>query len=251
MNVKTATHERQDFYSLKRFDDIAILKLGKNLLSHAIDQAIKNPLLDVFDRIAENDGIKVLVILNCPEQIGCEAYVCFCRRVIEAEADRRSIQRMCYVFDQLILKIAGLNKPVIHANCGEVISLFLNISLACDYRIVATHTNFRKPYFELETLPKGGGAFFLSKMLGTSQAKRLLMAAKDISAAEALELGIVDQVVPFDRLEKSAIQVASDWSQRPMSSMTGIKRLINYSMKDLKEYLNFESQELLKIVGTL
>jgi 2-(1,2-epoxy-1,2-dihydrophenyl)acetyl-CoA isomerase len=251
MRAETTSNERQDFYLLKQFDDIAILKLGNNFLFEAIDQAINNPLLDVFDHIAENDGIKGLVIMNCIEQIGSEEYIDFYRQVLDAEVDRISIQRMCNVFDQLILKIVRLNKPVIHADCGEVISLFLNMSLACDYRIIATHTTFRKPYFELETLPKGGGAFFLCKMLGYSQAKQFLMSEKDINALEALEMGIVDQVVPDDKLEETTIQVAHDWTRRSIRSTVGIKRLINYSMKDLKDYLSFESQELLRTIGTI
>jgi enoyl-CoA hydratase/carnithine racemase len=151
MRGETTSYERQDFYLLKRFDDVAVLKLGKNFLFEAIDRAIENPLLDIFDHIAGRDEIKVRVILNCSEQIGSEDYINFCRQVFDAEFDRRSIQRMCNVFDQLILKIIRLNKPVIHADCGEVISLFLSMSLACDYRIIATHTIFKKPYFELET----------------------------------------------------------------------------------------------------
>ena len=62
MKPETSSYERQDFYLLKRFDDIAMLKLGKNFLFESIDRAIENPLLDVFDHIAENDKIKVLVI---------------------------------------------------------------------------------------------------------------------------------------------------------------------------------------------
>ncbi|MGD8256616.1 MAG: enoyl-CoA hydratase/isomerase family protein [Desulfobacterales bacterium] len=147
------------------------------------------------------------MIENCLEQIGCEEYIAFCRQVLDVEVDRRSIQRMCNVFDQLILKIVRLNKPVIHADCGEVISLFLNMSLACDYRIIATHTIFQKPYFELETIPKGGGPFFLCKMLGYSQAKQLLMSGKNINALEALEIGIVDKVVPYNKLEETAIHI--------------------------------------------
>ena len=251
MKAHTMFYERQDFYSLKRIGDVAMLKLGKNFLFEAIEQAIRNPLLDVFDHIAANDAIKVLVIMNCSEQIGCAKYVDFCRQVLDAEADRISIQRMCNVFDQLILKIVGLNKPVIHADCGEVISLFLSMSLACDYRIIATRTIFRKPYFELETLPKGGCAFFLCKMLGYSQAKHFLMSEKDISALAALEMGIVDQAVPFNKLEETAIELAQDWTKRSICSLVGIKRLINYSMKDLRDYLSFESQELLKTAGTI
>lgn len=249
MSGKKTFYERQGFYSLEQFNDIATLKLGKNFLSNAIDMAIENPLLEVFDHIAENDEIKVLVIMNCIEQIGGEEFIDFYRQVCHAESDRRSIQRMCNVFDLLILKIVRLNKPVIYADCGEIISLFLSMGLACDYRIIATHTIFQKLYFELETLPKGGSAFFLCKMLGYSQAKQLLMSEKDINALEALENGMVDQVVPFEKLEETAIQVAQNFTKRSMRSLVGIKRLINYSMKDIQDFLDFESFELLRTIG--
>ena len=248
MKAETTPYNRQGFYLLKRFGDIAMLKLGKNFLFESIDRAIENPLLDVFDHIAENDKIKALVIMNCIEQIGSEEYTDFCRQVLESETDCRSLQIMCNVFDQLILKIAGLNKPVVHADCGEVISLFLSISLACDYRITATHTIFQKSYFELETLPKGGSPFFLTKMLGYHRAKELLMSDKGINALEAFEIGIVDQIVPYDKLEEAAIQKAQDFTRRSLRSLEGIKKLINYSMKDLQDYLSFESFELLNTI---
>ena len=248
MSVETF-YEKQGFYSLKQLDDFATLKLGKNFLSNTIDLATKNSLFDVFDHISDNNEIKVLVIMNCLDQIGCEDYIDFCRQVLNIEYDRRSIQRMCNIFDQLILKIVSLNKPIVYADCDEVIPLFLNMSLACDYRIVATDTIFQKPYFELETLPKGGSAFFLCKMLGYSKAKQLLMSEKDIDAFEALEMGIVDQVVPYRKLEKTAIQIAQDLTKRSIRSLEGIKRLINYTMKDIQDYLDFESFELLKTLG--
>ncbi|MGV7223380.1 MAG: hypothetical protein ACQ9MH_17855 [Nitrospinales bacterium] len=94
-------------------------------------------------KIAETDEVKVLVITNGPEKIGREKYIDFFRQVIANEFERKSIIRMCNVFDQLILKIVGLNKLVIHTDCGEVIPLFLNLSLACDYRIVALTRFFR------------------------------------------------------------------------------------------------------------
>jgi enoyl-CoA hydratase/carnithine racemase len=250
MKAESASYESQGFYLLKRIDDVAVLKLGKNFLANTIDLAVDNPMLEVFDHIAESDGIKVLVIMNCIEQIGGEEFIDFYRQICDAEVDRRSIQRMCNAFDQLILKIVRLNKPVIHADCGEVISLFLSMSLACDYRIIATHTIFQKSFFELEALPKGGGPFFLCKMLGYNQAKQLLMSEKDINAIEALEIGIVDQVVPFEKLEETAIQMARDFTKRSIRSLVGVKRLINYSMKDIQDYLEFESYELLRTIDT-
>jgi 2-(1,2-epoxy-1,2-dihydrophenyl)acetyl-CoA isomerase len=251
MKAEATSFELQDFYLLKQHGDVAVLKVGKNFLADTIDQAIENPLLDVFNYIAENDGIKALVVMNCIEQMGGEEFIDYYRQVCDAEVDHRSIQRMCNAFDQLILKIIRLNKPVVHADCGEVISLFLSMSLACDYRIIATHTIFPKPYFELEALPKGGGAFFLCKMLGYNRAKQLLMSEKKINALEALDVGIVDRVVPFRRLEETAIQAARDFTRRSLRSLVGVKRLINYNLKDIEDYLEFESYELLKTINTM
>lgn len=74
------------------------------------------------------------------------------------------------------------------------------------------------------------------------------MLEKDINALEALEIGIVDQIVPYDKLEETAIQRAQDLTKRSIRSLEGIKKLINYSMKDIQDYLNFESFELLKTI---
>jgi len=249
MKKETTLENKQGFYALTRYEDIAILRLGKDFLFESIDLSVSNRLLDVFERISQSREIEVLAIMNCPEKIGGKEYIDFCRQAISAQADHRAIHRVCNFFDQLILKIVGLNKLVIHADGGKIIPLFLNISLACDYRIVSTQTTFQKPYFELGMLPKGGSVFFLCNLLGYSKTKQLLMSEKEISAPEALEIGFVDQVVPDSKLEETAIQTAQDWTQRATRSLIGIKRLLNYSMKDLTDYLNFESDELLKTIG--
>ncbi len=196
MEVETTLEDKQGCYTLTSYEDIAILGLGKDFLLESIDLSVSKRLFDGFERLLQKSEIKVLVIINCPEKMGCEEYIHFCRQAINSEHDHQSIHRMCNIFDQLILKIIKLNKLVIHSDCGEVIPLFLNMSLACDYRIVSRDTTFQKPYFELEMLPKGGGPFFLCNLLEYSKTRQLLMSEKEISASEALEIGFVDQVVP-------------------------------------------------------
>jgi enoyl-CoA hydratase/carnithine racemase len=251
MGSNIAFDEKIGCYTLSKSGDMAILRLGKDFLFESIDLSIANRLFEVIELISQSNEIKVLAILNCPGKIGCEAYIDFCRQAINSEFDRKSIHRMCNIFDRLILEIANLNKLVIHADCGEIIPLFLNISLACDYRIVSTHTTFQKPYFELGMLPTGGGVFFLCNLLGYRKTRQLLMSEKEISAPEALEIGIVDQVVPDNKLAETAIQTAQAWTRRSTRSLLGIKKLLNYTMKDLTDYLSFESVELLKTIAFL
>jgi enoyl-CoA hydratase/carnithine racemase len=124
-----------------------------------------------------------------------------------------------------------------------------DISLACDYRIVSEDTAFQNTFLKLGYIPKGGEAYFLEKRLGHCKACEILLSEKDISAQEAMELGIVNKVVPFEELENEAFRTAKYFAQKPATSLTGIKKLLNYSMKDLPDYLEFETQELMNVLG--
>ncbi len=126
----------------------------------------------------------------------------------------------------------------------------MNVSLACDYRIVTDNTVFQKLHLELGLVPKGGCTFFLSKMLGMSKAAGILLSSKDITAQEAMRLGMVDKVVPLDKIEETALKVAQYFTQKPARSLTGVKRLLNYPIDDLRNYLEFENEELFKIVAS-
>jgi len=98
-------------------------------------------------------------------------------------------------------------------------------------------------------VPKGGGAFFLSKIVGISKAYELLLSEKEITADEALKLGMVDEVVPLNELRDAAFKVAEQFARKPARSLKCCKRLLNFSLKDLREYLEFETQELAKLIG--
>lgn len=251
MNSRNVLFDQEDdFFSAKRIDDIAILYLGKELLMHLTELSAKDKLLDFFDRMPKSDGIKILIIKNSPQKRGCEEYFEFYRQFLHSSLDRKAVHRLYNVFDQIILKIIELDQVMVHADCGCVIPLFLNLSFACDFRVVAENTVFQNPYLELGLLPKGGSAFFLCRMLGRSRACKLLMFGDDITAHEALDLGLVDEVVADEQLEEAALQLARRLALIPATTLTGIKRILNYSIKDLKDYLEFENQELLKIVGS-
>jgi 2-(1,2-epoxy-1,2-dihydrophenyl)acetyl-CoA isomerase len=132
-----------------------------------------------------------------------------------------------------------------------MISQDFYVDLACDYSIVADNTVIHKPYLELGLVPKGGGAYFLKKKLGHSIAYRVLLSQKAITADEALELGIVDEVVPYDDLENAALRTAELFTQSPATSLSRTKKLLNYSWKDLAENLENENFELWDIIRRL
>ncbi|HUV79062.1 MAG TPA: enoyl-CoA hydratase/isomerase family protein [Desulfobacterales bacterium] len=249
MIEKMNLDEECEFFTAERLDEIVILRLKEDLLFRATDLSVRDKVLDYLERVSRTDSIKVVVIISSPKATGSEEYFDFYHRVLTSKFDDKYVHRLHNVFAQIILRIVDLNKIVVHANSGRVISLFLNVSLACDYRIVADDTVFQNPYFKLGLVPIGGGAFFLSRRLGRSKALEILLADKDITADEAKKLGIVDKVVPQEELEKAAVDTARYFAQKPARSLAGLKKLINYSLMDLKDYMALEYQELIKAIG--
>lgn len=240
--------EKHDFFLAKRCGNVIMLNFKGNLLLRATDLSARDEVLDYFERVSKSDSIRAVVFFSSTEKTGREEYLEFYHQFSNLDWDQSAIGRFLNIVDQLILTIVDLNKIVIHAYSGRVLSLFLNVGLACDYRIVADNTVFQNPSLELGIVPIGGGAFFLPKILGYSKAYEILLSGKDITTHEAISLGIVDRISPLDKLEETALEMARRFSQKPVSSLSVIKRLLNYSRKDLEDYLRLENKELLRVI---
>jgi len=238
-----------DFFKGEISGTVLVLNLKDNLMFRATSLAAKSTILDYLDQLSRTDAIKVLLLVSSPKKAGKEEYSKFYNQVIQSVLDINAVHKLFHAVDDLILKIKEINQIVIHADSGNVLPLFLNISLACDYRIVADNTVFQNPCLEYGLVPKGGGAFFLSKILGAGGAYRIMLSEEDITADEALKLGLVDQIVAFNELGDAAFKVAEDFARKPSRSLRCCKRLLNFSFKELREYLEFETDELTKMIG--
>lgn len=238
-----------DSFTTEIAGEVLVLHLQDKLMLRVTNLKTKSLVLDYLDQVSPNKAIKVIVILSFPKKSGRQEYIEFFNQVIQSGMELNAVYKLFHAVDDLILKLKEINQIVVHADCGNVLPLFLNISLACDYRIVGDNTVFQNPCLEFGLVPKGGGAFFLSKMLGVSRAYKIMLSGDDIPADEAFKLGLVDEVVPSAGLKEAALRVAAQFARKPVSSLRCCKRLLNYSFKELREYLEFETDELTKSVG--
>ena len=237
-----------DVFSAKRMEHIIIFRFKQNLLLRTTDLRAMSTILNYLNLVSENNSIKVLVIFGSPQETSFKEIAEFHRRVLETGLDEGSTRRMYNAVDQFILRIVELNKIVIHVDTRKTTSLSLNVSLACDYRIVSANTVFKNFHLDLGLAPKGASAFFLTKMIGLGRAYKALLSEEEITAQEALRLGIVDKVVASSSFEEASLKTAQHFAQKPAGSLSGVKRLLNYSKRDLKDYLEFENEELFRIV---
>ena len=248
--MKKITALTMDHYlfSGKVEGEISTLTFKDIPMSHVTDIEAKETLFDSLESVSSHEDIKVLLIKGAPVKMTPEEYINFYRKLITSDVNLLPLERMYNAINQFIMKLVDLDKIVIHVDSGNVILLFMNISLACDYRIVADNTIYKNPSIELNVVPKGGGVFFLSKMLGSVAASRILYSGEDITADQAYQMSIVDQVVPLKDLEQKALEKAQRFVQLPCGYAVGIKKLLNFDLKELNRYLEFESELLRRLV---
>ncbi len=246
MGKKIALNMDHDLFSGKTIGEICILTFKKTPLLYTADLEAKRVLLNYLELISSHDEIKILLIKNASVKMDQAEYIRYYLKMIASGGDLIPLERMFSAVDQFILKLAGLNKLVIHADSGNVILLYMNISLACDYRIVADNTVYQNPNVKLNVVPKGGGVFCLSKMLGTAIASRIFLSNKEITAIRAHQLGIVDKVVPLKDLDRVALETAQSYARLSPGYAIGIKKLLNFDIKELERYLEYENRLLRK-----
>ncbi len=229
-------------FSGERIGEVAILSFKKQPLIHVTDLDVKRSLHDYLNIVNSCDEIKALIIKQSLEKMRRSEYVAFYRSLKKSGKDQIELQRKYNAISQYVYKLVHLNKMIIHADSGEVISLFMNIGLACDYRIVSDNTVFQNPNIELDVVPVGAGVYFMSKMFGTAAASRIMFSEKDIDASQALQLGLVDEVAPLDDIDQRALEAAQRFSRLPSKYSIGIKKLLHYKVGDFRKYLELEHE---------
>jgi len=247
MKRKEVFDQQTEFFSSEKMDEIAVLSLKEKLFLQLTRWDAKGKVFDYFDFVSRSDAIKVIII-ECPYHAWHDDYFEFYSRSSGPGLDITEFHRMFNAINQFILGIVESEKIVIHVAAGDVIPMLLSINLACDYVVVSEDAVFSFAHLELGLVPKGGVAFFLSKMLGLRNASKILLSGQDIPAKEALSLGMADEVVPADQLKERALSKAREFAQQPGRSLSGIKRLLNHTLGDLKASLDFENEILLRII---
>ena len=130
------------------------------------------------------------------------------------------------VSQQVNVAIRKLDKLTIAAIGGIAVQTGFSLALACDFRIAATSARMGSATLRFGLLPDEGGQYLLVQHLGVAKTMDFLMRKKIVSAEEALELGLVHEVVSDTSLNERAMEFAEELARGPQVSMRLLKRSI-------------------------
>ncbi|MDD5093815.1 MAG: enoyl-CoA hydratase-related protein [Dehalococcoidia bacterium] len=147
--------------------------------------------------------------------------------------------------------LANLRKPTIASINGAAIGFGFTMSLVCDIRLASETAKFSLPFARMGILPEWGSSYNLPRLVGIAKACELCFTAKVIDAKEALDIGLVNQVVPADKLKEVTYAMAKIIADMPPKSMELTKKALYMGMKnDLPTQTAYETLALHYLLGT-
>jgi enoyl-CoA hydratase len=123
--------------------------------------------------------------------------------------------------------LAAIPRMVIAAVAGYALGGGCELALACDYRIAGERAVFGQPEILLGVIPGGGGTQRLARLVGPSRAKELCITGRQVSAEEAVRIGLADELVPNDELHTRALALAAECGRGAVLSQALAKRAID------------------------
>ncbi len=148
-----------------------------------------------------------------------------------------------------IQKILSHPKPVIAAVNGYALGGGCELAAACDFRIASERARFSQPEISLGLIPGWGGTQLLPSLVGPAKAKELIMTGAMVKAPEALQMGLVNEVVEPNKLEEAVGALAQTLVGGPSIALGKAKKLVNDSAS-LTEGMSAEAEAFSELFAT-
>jgi len=181
--------------------------------------------LDISAALAEaaDPAIRALVIAGRGKHFAAGADISRFVDSFESEGDEPVAGELFHT----IVELEELAKPTIAAITGAALGGGLELAMGADFRYMADSARVGQPEILLGIITGAGGTQRLPRIVGYQRAKEMNLSGRHVPAAEALEMGLADKVVPGDELLAAAMEDAAKWATGPTLAYAAAKRAMN------------------------
>ncbi|MDD5722839.1 MAG: enoyl-CoA hydratase [Syntrophales bacterium] len=241
-----------EFSSLivEKSNRIATVSLNRPDKLNALNDKLADELMRVADDLDGDDEVRAIILTGKGKSFSAggdlEDFLKF------DYTDKRAVLDSVRAYDLLILRLTRLKKPMVAAINGQAIGGGCCLSLCCDIRIAAEDALLWLPFIRLGLAAADMGAsWLLPRIVGLGKANELLLTATSIRSREALEIGLVNRVVPSDQLMTEAESFAKKLAAGPPLGLAMTKAALfrSYST-DLESQLEYEAAVQSFCLGT-
>ena len=230
----------------KHEDGVATLTFNRPDKLNALNTHLAVALNETLGRIAIDKNIHAVVLTGAGRAFcaGGDLAEIWKGRQENNVADLEPLLRAGM---QAVLKIRTMRQPVIAAVNGAAAGAGMNIALAADIRFASDAAVFGQNFAKVGLFPDYGGTFFLPQLVGPAKAAEMFYTGEMIDAKTALQLGLVNYLVPVDKVEAEAKAFAKNIAHGPRTASRAVKQVLFGNQRaELTKALEYEVEEQMK-----
>lgn len=220
----------------KRGENCALLTLNRPQALNAITGEMRRDLKEALMQVSADNDVRVLVVTG--EGRG------FCAGADVTDVGGGVVEDILNAEYAAFLSIVQtMEKPVVAAINGAAAGIGMTLALTCDLRVMSEDAYMMMAFANIGLVPDGGLSWLLTREIGYARAYQLAIEAEKISAPRCLEMGLVNRVVPQEKVVEEAVAWAGELAERAPIAMALTKRTFRAAAQDgLRNAMAFEAQ---------
>jgi enoyl-CoA hydratase len=232
---------------VKKDGPIAVVTINRPKAFNSLNSDVLEGLGSAFDDIAMDDAIKVVIVTGAGEK----AFVAGADIKQMVEMTPMEARAFMTKGHEVMNKIQYLEKPVIAAINGFCLGGGLELAMACDIRYASEKARLGLPEVGLGIHPGFGGTQRLARLVGRGKACEMVFTAVHVKADEALGIGLVQKVVPPEKLMEEVTGLATTITKQGPVAIKMAKASINQGLdSDFRTGLKYEIESVAQTFAT-
>ncbi|WP_405489227.1 enoyl-CoA hydratase/isomerase family protein [Streptomyces sp. NBC_00096] len=226
-------------------DGLATITINRPDAMNAMNTETKVALRDAASAAAADPAVRAVLLTAAGNRAFCVGQD-LKEHVGNLAADREhgsslTMNTVAEHYNPIVRALTQMPKPVVAGVNGVAAGAGFGFALAADFRVVADTASFNTSFAGVALTADSGVSWTLPRLIGASRASDLLLFPRSVKAAEALELGIANRVVPSDELAAEALAVARRLAEGPTVAYAALKESLAYgASRSLSEALDHE-----------
>lgn len=238
---------------LDKKENIVTITLNRPDKMNASNDRMSEELLDCFKSIDNDQDVRTVIITGAGKAFcaGADLRERFLPRIEQRK--QGFLKDATREFAELgSLALSLIRKVTIAAVNGLATGVGCSLALGCDIRIASSMAKFAFPFVRVGILPEFGSTYYLPRLVGIGKACELAFTGETVDAEEAKEIGLVNKVVPAEKLMEETYAMARKIGRMAPLALEMSKRALYQGLRapDLASHLQYESLALVHLCGT-
>ena len=222
-----------DTVLLARDGAVATLTLNRPAALNALDEAMIEALTAHTTALAADASLRCVVLKGAGRHFmaGGDINTFAAMLPVPPEQRHAAFRTLIGRVHEIIETFYRMPAPVVASVRGAVAGFGLSLMCACDFALADETAYFTSAYRNIGLSPDGGQTFALARIVGVRKAMEIVLLAERFDAPEALQLGLLNRVVPAPELDAATGALAQALAAGPRRALANSKRLVNESLQ--------------------